>query len=89
MYRDKVFDQWVEDAENFEGDLVLFWAGRMSIAAGQVVRSNTKFVHKNSTARVLHVLSCMLNVLALTKVDDIEGELGKPDYSILPRNTNT
>ena len=35
----ETIELWDRDAERFDGDLALFWAGRMSIAAGMVVRS--------------------------------------------------
>ena len=35
----EIFDNWYESAGNFKGDLALFWAGRMSTAAGMVVNS--------------------------------------------------
>ena len=36
----ETIELWDRDAELFGGDLALFWAGRMSIAAGMVVRSD-------------------------------------------------
>ena len=36
----ETIELWERDAERFDGDLALFWAGRMSIAAGMVVRSD-------------------------------------------------
>lgn len=36
----ETIELWDRDAERFDGDLALFWAGRMSIAAGMVVRSD-------------------------------------------------
>ena len=36
----ETIELWERDAELFDGDLALFWAGRMSIAAGMVVRSD-------------------------------------------------
>ena len=35
----KTIELWKNDAKLFDGDLAMFWAGRMSIAAGIVVRS--------------------------------------------------
>ena len=34
-----IIDSWYESAEKFDGDLALFWAGRMSMAAGMVLKS--------------------------------------------------
>ena len=36
----ETIELWERDAELFDGDQALFWAGRMSIAAGMVVRSD-------------------------------------------------
>ena len=36
----ETIELWDRDAELFGGDRALFWAGRMSIAAGMVVRSD-------------------------------------------------
>ena len=36
----ETIELWERDAERFDGDKALFWAGRMSIAAGMVVRSD-------------------------------------------------
>ena len=36
----ETIELWERDAELFDGDLALFWAGRMSIAAGMVVRAD-------------------------------------------------
>ena len=38
----ETIELWERDAERFDGDLALFWAGRMSIAAGMVVRSGAQ-----------------------------------------------
>ena len=38
----ETIELWERDAERFDGDLALFWAGRMSIAAGMVVRSDAR-----------------------------------------------
>ena len=35
----KTIELWKNDAKLFGGDLAMFWAGRMSIAAGIVVKS--------------------------------------------------
>ena len=35
----KTIELWKNDDKLFGGDLAMFWAGRMSIAAGIVVRS--------------------------------------------------
>ena len=36
----ETIELWERDAELFDGDQALFWAGRMSIAAGMVVRAD-------------------------------------------------
>lgn len=36
----KTIELWKNDAEAFDGNLAMFWAGRMSIAAGIVVRAS-------------------------------------------------
>ena len=36
----ETIELWEREAERFDGDPALFWAGRMSIAAGMVVRSD-------------------------------------------------
>ena len=36
----ETIELWERDAELFGGDKALFWAGRMSIAAGMVVRAD-------------------------------------------------
>ena len=36
----ETIELWERDAERFDGDKALFWAGRMSWAAGIVVRSD-------------------------------------------------
>lgn len=33
------YEKWFESAGKFEGDLALFWAGRLSVAAGMVSNS--------------------------------------------------
>ena len=38
----ETIELWDRDAELFGGDPALFWAGRMSIAAGMVVRSDAR-----------------------------------------------
>lgn len=38
----EMIERWERDAERFDGDQALFWAGRMSIAAGIVVRSDVR-----------------------------------------------
>ena len=38
----ETIELWERDAELFDGDRALFWAGRMSIAAGMVVRSDAR-----------------------------------------------
>ena len=38
----ETIELWERDAELFDGDQALFWAGRMSIAAGMVVRSDAR-----------------------------------------------
>lgn len=35
----ELLEQWKEEVEKFTGDKALFWAGRMSIAAGMVIHS--------------------------------------------------
>ena len=36
----ETIELWERDAERFDGDKALFWAGRMSIAAGMLARSD-------------------------------------------------
>ena len=38
----EMIERWERDAERFDGDQALFWAGRMSIAAEMVVRSDAR-----------------------------------------------
>lgn len=36
--RNELFNMWVNDSKKFDGDLALFWAGRLSISANNVIR---------------------------------------------------
>ena len=40
----EMIERWEREAEQFDGDQALFWAGRMSIAAGMVARSDARWL---------------------------------------------
>ena len=48
----ETIELWERDAELFDGDRALFWAGRMSIAAGIVVRSDALVIFGRATKEI-------------------------------------